>query len=230
MEQDVKIQDKIEIQGVIIGTKHTYKDFGLYIENKDISLPTPKTSYVDVPYSDGNIDLTEALGEVKYNNRTITINLFTIKPINKWEQYKSDLANYFHGKKFKIIFDVDDQFYYIGRVTIEEQSCNRLLGKIVLKCDCEPYKYRIKETILNYHISNTNINTCKEISIRNSRKTVVPTIETDKPLMINFEGKDISINEGKHVLLDVVFKQGINKIKLSADNAIVKIIYQEGDL
>ncbi len=230
MKQDEKIQDVFEIQGVLIGTKHTYKDFGLYVESKDIPLPTPKTNYVDIPYADGSIDLTEALGEVKYNNRSITINLFTIKPIQKWEQYKTELANYLHGKKFKIIFDADDQFYYVGRVSIEEQSCNKLLGKIVLKCDCEPYKYKIKETVLTYNVNNTNINTCREISIKNSRMTVIPTIETNKPLVIKFEEKEITINEGKHTLLDVVFKYGINKIKLSADDAIVKITYQEGDL
>lgn len=230
MKQDVKIQDTFEIQGVMIGTKHTYKDFGLYIESKDIPLPPIKTNYVDIPYTDGSIDLTEALGEVKYNNRPIKINLFAIKPIQKWEQYKTELANYLHGKKFKIIFDADDQFYYIGRVSIEEQSCNRILGKIVLSCDCEPYKYKLKETVLTYKINNTNINTCNELQIKNSRMTVIPTIETDKPLIIEYEGKEIAVNEGKHTLLDIVFKYGINKIKLSADNAVVKITYQEGDL
>lgn len=230
MKQDEKIQDSFEIQGVLIGKKHTYKDFGLYIENKHIPLPTPKTNYLNIPYANGNVDLSEASGEIKYNNRVITINLFTIKPIQKWEQYKTELANYLHGKKFRIIFDADDQFYYVGRVTIDDQSCNRLLGKIVLSCDCEPYKYKQKETILTYNITNTNINTCKEISIKNSRMTVIPTIETNKPLTIRFEEKEIALNEGKHTLLDIVFKEGINKIKLSADNAIVKIIYQEGAL
>jgi hypothetical protein len=48
--------------GVTIGDKHTYRDFGLrWLEPYTIDYPEPWTFIVDVPGTDGQIDLTEAL-------------------------------------------------------------------------------------------------------------------------------------------------------------------------
>lgn len=37
------------MDGVTFGTKHSYRDFGLILSSKDISLPKPKTKTVEVP-------------------------------------------------------------------------------------------------------------------------------------------------------------------------------------
>lgn len=58
--------------------------------------------------SDNVIDLTEALtGDVKYKTRSIKVVLYTIKKQKNWKEYISNIANYCHGRKLKIIFDDD---------------------------------------------------------------------------------------------------------------------------
>ena len=61
------------MDGVTFGTKHSYRDWGLLLKSRPvISPPSPKTVYVDIPGSNGVIDLTESLtGDVKFDNRTI---------------------------------------------------------------------------------------------------------------------------------------------------------------
>lgn len=61
--------------------------------------------------SDNVIDLTETLtGDVKYKPRSIKIVLYTIKKQKKWKEYISNIANYVHGKRLKIVFDDDPRF------------------------------------------------------------------------------------------------------------------------
>ena len=62
--------------GVMIGEKHSIKDWGLIMTSKVISPPVPQLNMVSVPLRDGSLDLTESLtGDVKYNDRNITCNL-----------------------------------------------------------------------------------------------------------------------------------------------------------
>lgn len=230
MKQDIKIQDKFNIQGVMFDSYHTYRDFNLYIEEKTITPPTPKTNYVTIPYGDGDIDLTEALGEVKYNNRTLNFKCFTIISNSKFEQYKNNLVNKIHGKNFKIVLDVDSGYYYKGRVTITEASCKGQYASIVISCNVEPYKLKNKITEIEYFITKNDIEKAKNIILKNSRKSVIPTIITDKDIIIRYNNKDISLQAGEHRILEVLLVQGDNIIKIAGDKARVIIRYQEADL
>ena len=61
------------MNGVTFGTRHSYEDWGLILKSRpQISPPEPKYIYVDIPASDGQIDLTESLiGNIPYYNREI---------------------------------------------------------------------------------------------------------------------------------------------------------------
>ena len=56
--------------GILFGNIHSFYDLNLILSAVDIEPAKPKTTYVDVPGGDGSLDLTEALGEVKYYDRT----------------------------------------------------------------------------------------------------------------------------------------------------------------
>ena len=44
---------KISLNGVRFGTKHSYNDFGLVLQKKDLSLPEPKTEKIEVTGRNG---------------------------------------------------------------------------------------------------------------------------------------------------------------------------------
>ena len=110
------------VYGVTFGEKHSFRDWKLLLnERPKISTPVAKTNYIDIPGSDGHIDLTEALtGDVKYETRQIKFTFITTKARKKWPSLYSDILDYLHGQEMKIILDEDRSFYYIGRVSVNE--------------------------------------------------------------------------------------------------------------
>ena len=96
------------INGVTIGDKHS-SEFNLILVSKTISAPEVQTKKVSVPGRNGDINLSTVLtGDVRYKNRSITM-----KFINKDVKYddipiwKSEIENYLHGQKMRIVFDDD---------------------------------------------------------------------------------------------------------------------------
>ena len=65
--------------GVLFNNIHSFYDLDLILSAVEVPPAIPKMVYVDIPGADGSLDLTEAHGEVKYNDRTISM-LFTLNP------------------------------------------------------------------------------------------------------------------------------------------------------
>ena len=57
------------MKGVKFGGLHSFYELGLILSEKEIKAPQPKTKAVDVEWADGEIDYTEAFGDVKYQTR-----------------------------------------------------------------------------------------------------------------------------------------------------------------
>ena len=134
---------------VTFSDKNSYADFGLILSQKEIGEATPRTNYVDVPARDGKLDLTEAFGEVKYNNRTHVYTFSYIGQDRNWQATVSAVNNYINGVKHRIYDDANNKYYWIGRCTVKAATSQRGIREIVVECDCEPYKYKLAETIVD---------------------------------------------------------------------------------
>lgn len=122
---------------------HTWKDWELILAEKpDVNFPAVKTNYIDLPGGNGQIDLTESLtDDVKYKNRTGSFVFTKIGNRENWNNFKSSIANFLHGKKLKIILDEDLSFYYVGRLSINDWKSDKKTGQLTLDYDLDPYKY-----------------------------------------------------------------------------------------
>lgn len=132
---------KIEVDGVIY---HTLDDWGFALGNNNyISEPELETFYVNVPYRDGQVDLSTALtGRRVFKKRQLSFNLGGIRPRMNWDAEISDLRNKIHGKECKITLDNDREYYWLGRVFLTDFDRTRGLGTFTLSVpDAEPYKY-----------------------------------------------------------------------------------------
>ena len=131
------------MHGVIFGDKHTYRDWGLLTKSRpNISPPTPKLKLVQVPGSDNIIDLTESLtGQVHYEMRTISFEFVMMAERARWPSLYSEIMNYLHGKKIRIIMDDDPNFYYTGRVTVGNLDPDKKTAVISMEAQVEPYKH-----------------------------------------------------------------------------------------
>lgn len=131
---------------VTFGNKNSYADFGLILDHKEMGKPEPRTNYIDVPARDGHLDLTEAFGEVKYKERKHIFYFSYIGSDANWAKTLSALNNYINGQKLNIYFEED--YYWVGRCSVGDAQTKKGIREFTIECDCEPYKYKIEETII----------------------------------------------------------------------------------
>lgn len=213
------------MKGVKIGNYHSYNDFGLILSQKTIGTPSPKTEVIDIPGGDGVLDLTDFFGDVKYENRILTFEFSTIVPQADFMNLFSRVQNALHGKKMQIILDDDSEWFYVGRITVSEWKTDRNIGRLTIECDCEPYKYKIAETVVTRAVDNATT----QITLNNSRKRVVPVITTDAEMKIAFTGYSGTFNAGTFIIPELVLAEGKTVIKVTGTGNIT-ISYREGVL
>ena len=195
-------------------SKHSYLDFGVILTEQNIGLPTPKTYTVNIEGMDGTLDLSECFGEMKYGNRTIKFTFESIDKITDWQAKMIKISSFLHGQKMKITTWSDPDFYYVGRCRIDEYNSNQMLGKIVISCDCEPFKY--KQNITTFNLVE-GLNT-----VNNSRMTVYADLINESEITIN----TTTYIAGTH-LRTIKLTSGENVLNT---NGSATLTFQEGEI
>ena len=216
--------------GIYFDDIHSFYDLDLFLAKDGVYIPPaqPKTTFVDLSGGDGSLDLTEALGEVKYYDRNGCKFTFTVNPNSNmtFEEKKTQVSNALNGKQCKITLDKDKDYYYFGRCAVNDYLSDRRILQIVVDAIVKPYKYKQNKTIEIISLTSTEQN----VNIRNSRKTVVPLITcTADNTKISFGSLTTTLNAGTHEILDFQLKHGDNFFTVSGSGTL-KFEYQEGDL
>ena len=236
------------MDGVTFGTKHSYRDWGLLLKSRPvISPPSPKTVYVDIPGSDGVIDLTESLtGDVKFDNRTIKCEFVVLDARNRWSDIYSEIMDYLHGQRMRVRLDEDPTYYYEGRLQVNEWKSDKVTSIITIEGDVEPYKMEMFSSLEDWEWDSFNFETgiirdYKEIrvdetltfTIEGRRKSVVPsfTVVSDdgSGLQVRFNGTTYDLPDGTSRVLNIVIKNGTNTLYFTG-NGTVSIDYRGGRL
>ena len=212
------------MRGIKFNNLHSYDDFSLILNSKDIKAPTPKTNLIEVEGADGVLDYSEYFGEIKYSNRQLSFEFSTIVEQSEFLNLFSEVQNALHGKKMKITLDDDPNFYYYGRISVNEWKSNGRIGKIVVEADCEPYKYKVAPTI-----NSLSVNGTKTVVFDNLRKSVVPQFTTTAEFAIGFKGNSYTIIAGTFEIPALQFVAGENVVTFTG-HGTVTVEYQEGSL
>ena len=205
--------------------KSAYDEWNIVLTKADISLPKPKTSLVEIKGADGVLDLSEVLtGDILYNNRTITL---TFEMMDDTDYYDliSDISNYLHGRIVTITLTNDEDYYYVGRASINKWQCVKRKGTIVITVDAEPYKYSVTETTMIVNVANQT----KTITLQNSRKRVCPMLNVTGTITLTINGVNYKLAEGKQQLSNFILVEGNNVVKVSG-NGTLTITYRQGEL
>lgn len=139
--------------GISFDGLHSYTYFGMWLsERPDWGSPEPKLNLVEIPGADGVLDLTEAnAGEVKFNNRQITLTFAAMVKAEEQERFKSRIMNTLHGKVIQqIIPDEDPDWYYTGRCVVEFVDLMPWKLRIVVTVDAYPYALKTADTVFNF--------------------------------------------------------------------------------
>lgn len=211
------------MKGIWFDNTHSYDDLNLILSKVDIPPAQPKTNYIDIPGGDGSVDLTEALGEVKFEDRACTFT-FTANPQDNFEEKKTEVSNLLNGKRCKIKLDKDPDYYWEGRCSINEYASDRNLHQIVVGAVVAPYKLKKAQTVVTV-AAGTSVNQ----TLTNGRMTVVPTITNTANVTIVFDGNTYTLNPGTHTRHNIVLKNGANTVTVTSASPVT-FTYQEGDL
>lgn len=197
------------MKGVRFGDFHSWNDFSLILAQKTIGTPSPKTETIDIPGGDGVLDLTDFFGEVRYNNRPLEFEFSTIIPQSEFMTLFSKVQNALHGQKMRIVLDDDPDWYYTGRITVSEWKADKNIGKLTIDCDCEPYKSKLENTVVQ-----VDVNGEKTVILTNSKKIVVPTITITGEVQLTFGTNFYTLGAGVYDLPAVQLVNGENAILL----------------
>lgn len=228
--------------GVTIGEKHSFRDWGIILSSKVISPPEAQINKVDVPMRDGSIDLTESLtDDIKFKDRKITLN-FTVTDKSKWTAKVSEIENYLHGKRLKIVFDDDLAFYYYGRVSVNKWATDKAIGSLVVECTVEPFKYDVLSSAVDWEwdvfdfeegiINETGeliVNGETTISLICRRKRMFPIFTASEPMTVKYDGEIFILAAGEQKLYGLFLCEGVNELTFNG-NGTVAIDYRGGSL
>lgn len=206
---------------------HTFNDWGLVLkERPEISPPEPKTEYVELPGTDGHLDLTESLtGEVVFNTRTISMKFHVIQNNKEWPKVYSDILDFLHGRTMKIVMDDDLDYYYVGRITVEAWSSNPNRSELQMKAVAEPYKMERSSSMedwewdpFNFEIGvireykDMEVNGSLSLNITGSRKPVIPsfTVVSDdgSGMTMWYAGEEYHLSDGLNHVVNIRIKEG----------------------
>lgn len=222
--------------------KHTYDDFGLRITTINIGFPSAKTSKIDIPGADGYLDMTDYFG-TRYDTRKLTIECdVEDKNYYNWAGRMSQISNYLHGKRRKIVLDWDNGFYYLGRGSCEYDKDNRVYSEITLKFECDPYKYDLTATDEDWlwdpfdfeegvirEYGNQAVDGTLALTVVGSPMPVVPKIIVSADMQVLFGGESYRLKAGENYLPDIEIKEGEHVLTFTG-HGTVTVSYRGGSL
>lgn len=215
--------------GVYFGNIHSFDDLGLILSAVEIPPAKAKTTYLDIPGADGSVDLTEALGEVKYSDREGVKFTFTMNPAgdlseSAWEAKKKEISNLLNGKRFNVRLDKDPEYYWRGRCSVDDYLSDKRIRQFVVGARFAPYKLKSAVTRVVCP-AGQNV----PVMLRNGRMRAIPAITATAQATVIFNGNTFTFNAGTHKNLNIILYEGEYPVTVTS-TAPVEFSYQEGDL
>lgn len=227
---------------VTLGDKKTCDDWGLKLQNLVVGMPDAKTNQTDIPGADGVLDLTDAMGTVRYGNRELQMVFDVMGELDKWHGVTSEIANYLHGQRMKVILDTDPYYYYIGRLSLDSGKSDYLMNRVTISGNMDPYKYELQSSLEDWlwdpfnfrtgiirNYKNLQVKGSRTVNIIGRRKPIVPTIISSAAMTVSFGGKQYSIQPGEQKVYEISIIEGDNYLVFTGDGTI-SIDYRGGIL
>lgn len=227
---------------VLFGDVKSHEDWGLKLETIQLSFPEAKTDQVDIPGSNGVIDLTEVNGRVCYKNRTMTLTFSLDDDYVEWHLLSSRIAKELHGKMIKCILPDDPNYYYEGRFSIDSKKTNDVITDIVITGDVHPFKLDVYSSseewlwdpfsfedgiIRSYH--DIEISGTTSVSVIGSEMPVVPKFICSTDMDLEFNSSVFHLSAGETTDYDIILSEGENQL-IFTGHGTVTIEYRGGIL
>lgn len=164
------VVDKLYLNNVDI-----QNEYGFWMNWRVLSAPKPQIDDQLIPGKHGRLDLSEALGDVYYDDRDIKIDMTYIG--TDWYHDYERFVSAYHGKKMQIKFGNDPDWYWYGRLIVNDYSAKS--HKMRVNAMVFPFKLSISETVVTQEVTATTEQTAHTIALTNGRMAVTPKVTVE---------------------------------------------------
>lgn len=227
--------------------KHTYRDFGITVSEKDIGFPNKNKIKVQVPFSNTEYDFSEIYGEQTYTERTLTFTLNVLEKHKNIDTQKvnileTQLSNWLmnSGGKQRLYDDSMPNYFYLAEVE-GGLSFDELRNHGTLTVEFTAYPFVIGELregndiwdTFNFEldvaqITDFTVNGSLDVMLYNvGTPNLSPTINASAPMTIKIDGKTFNIPAGKSQSMDFVLRPGENNLTITGKGTIEFLFYKE---
>ena len=160
--------------GTLFGTIHS-DSLGLLQESVTVHPAPPNEEIIPIGGADGAVDISdEPAGWVTFGQHKIDW-VFSVKDGPDWPTVRTRVANAINGLRCHITLDEDPDYYYDGRITVNDFKLDAGLQRITVTAKCQPYK--LKQTgIAIEKVIPAEPNYAEFILENNGRRPEVPTL------------------------------------------------------
>ena len=210
-----------------IGEINIFSTFGLVLQPVTMEYPEAKTTYIDIPGRDGALDLTAANGTVRFKDRSFQLVFYKLDKSQSWESMLRSFANVVHANRMQLCID-NEPYYYWTRFEIDNFSTDKNIGKLVVKCTSDPYKYKLLTTVVSQEVSGSAI-----VNLINERMPTCPIITVDSEMSLVWSLDEYEYTKtlpaGTWKVLELQLPEGVTPITITG-NGNIEFEWQEGAL
>nr|DAE10367.1 MAG TPA: distal tail protein [Siphoviridae sp. ctwrX9] len=227
--------------------KHTYRDFGITVSEKDIGFPDKNKIKVQVPFSNTEYDFSEIYGEQTYTERTLS---FTLNVLEKHKNIDTEKVNILEtqlsnwlmdsGGKQRLYDDSLPGYYYLaeveggmnfdelqnhGTLTVEFTAYPFIIGDLREGNDIwDTFNFELDVA----QITDFTVNGSLDVMLYNvGTPNLSPIINVSAPMTINIDGKTFNIPAGKSQSTNFVLRPGENNLTITGNGTIEFLFYKE---
>lgn len=166
------------------------EDLGLFLVEYDAPPPAPKLYRVSLDGADGQVDLSEWAGEIRYNTRTVTAKFRDLEGRGFRE-----LTQFLHGRRVKLTFSPEPDFYYYGRCDAAAEATRRRVTNQTFTFTCEPYMLAHAPTVIRRQVGSG-----ARILLAARRKSAIPQITVTDACTLEYGGNTYALTPGTHTV------------------------------
>jgi len=170
-----------------------YEQYEIYMKSHSFSPPTPKIFRYALDGMDGEIDLSDWAGEVKFEPREVSISFREMS-----ERAYHALVQFALGRVIKVMFSNDPDYYCYGRCTGIETDVNSRVADVDMTVTCGAYRLKRVPTIVKVNVNGTG-----SVVVKAKRMTATPQITVSGDCTVTFGGETYELTEGSNTIPEI---------------------------
>lgn len=233
--------------GITFNGKHSYRDFGVTIAEKNIGYPEKQKIKVQVPFSNIEYDFSGIYGEQTYTprplsftfnvverhklNDTVLINLletqlsnWLLGSIGKQRLYDDSMPGYYYLAEVEGGLDFDELWNH-GKLTVQFTAYPFMISELPEGHDIwDEFNFELDVA----QITDFEVNGTLNVVLYNvGTPNLIPGIETSAPMQIVKNSITYNVPTGKSKSDEFRLQSGENKITITGNGTIKFLFYKE---